>query len=356
MGVSEHLSEFAGKPVREFDPDTPLEAPSQFAWRIGFGWEDEGDDDFGALLGSLLSAPGADRIEALVIGGWAHYVGDGSSSAPAVAALAAAAPKLPNLKALFFGDLTYEDCEISWIVQSDVSPLLAAFPQLEELRIRGANELDFGTLRHDRLRVLAVECGGLPARIVESVSNAELPQLEHLELWLGDENYGREVGPEHFERILSGELFPRLRHLGLRNAENADAIAAAVAKSPLLKRIRVLDLSLGTLGDEGARALLASPTLGSYMAPAGPAPAAGDQPGPFAADDASPELPRPDDGKPTGREPALPRRHGWLERLDIHHHYVSAAVVELLGRAVGELNADEAEEADPDDRYVAAGE
>lgn len=358
MTISEHASVFAGRPVREFEPGGPLENPSLHAWKLGFTYDDEGEDDFGALLESLLSSPGADQIEALVIGGWAHYVGDGTGSERAVAVLAAAAPRLPNLRALFLGDITYDECEISWIAQSDVSPLLAAYPRLEVFRVRGSTGLYLGTLRHDRLRSLIVECGGLPANVVASVSDSALPELEHLELWIGDENYGREVEPEDFERILSGELFPKLRYLGLRDAENADAYAAAVAKSPLLARIRVLDLSLGTLGNEGAEALLASPTLGSYVSgPRGPATGQLSLFGDAEPDAArSPQLPRPEDDRPTGREPALPRKYGYLEKLDIHHHYVSEEVVERLRLAVRELDASDAQDADDDDRYVAVGE
>jgi hypothetical protein len=47
----------------------------------------------------------------------------------------------------------------------------------------------------------------------------------------------------------------------LRNAENADALAAAIATAPILSRLKKLDLSLGTLSDTGAEALLASPAV-----------------------------------------------------------------------------------------------
>jgi hypothetical protein len=64
--------------------------------------------------------------------------------------------------------------------------------------------------------------------------------------------------------LLSGKLFPKLKYLGLRNCQHADDVAAVVVNSPLIQRIETLDLSLGVLTDDGARALLklpASPTL-----------------------------------------------------------------------------------------------
>ena len=46
----------------------------------------------------------------------------------------ALADRLPALEALFLGDITFEQQEISWIQQSDISPLFLAFPRLRVLR------------------------------------------------------------------------------------------------------------------------------------------------------------------------------------------------------------------------------
>lgn len=61
--------------------------------------------------------------------------------------------------------------------------------------------------------------------------------------------------------ILSGELFPNLKYLGLRNSEYSDDIANAIVNSPIINQLKVLDLSMGTLGDEGAEALLNCPAV-----------------------------------------------------------------------------------------------
>jgi hypothetical protein len=140
------------------------------------------------------------------------------------------------------------------------------------------------------------------------VSAAILPALEHLELWLGTDGYGGTVTVPDLEKILSGSLFPRLTYLGLRDSDIADAVAAAVAQSPLLERIEVLDLSMGTLGDEGVEALLASP--------------------------------------------ALTR----LKKLDIHHHYCSLEMVARLEGIGIEVDASEREDEGQYGRYVAVGE
>src|SRR5262249_12656041 len=158
-------------------------------------------------------------------------------SAPIVEALVAGRAKLPNLRALFLGDIIGEECEVSWIHQSDVGPLLKAHPALEEFRVRGSDNLTFGKLKHKALKHPAIETGGMPVALVREICAATLPELEHLELWLGTPRYGGDATPRHLRPILSGQKFPKLRYLGLRDSEIADQVAAAVARAPVLERI-----------------------------------------------------------------------------------------------------------------------
>ncbi len=90
--------------------------------------------------------------------------------------------------------------------------------------------------------------------------------------------------------------------------ELADEIAQAIAKSPVLDRLETLDLSMGTLSDIGAEALLASPKIKQ------------------------------------------------LKKLDLTHHYISAVNQARLSDLPLEVIIDDAQEGDPDDRYVAVGE
>ncbi len=254
MTIEEYSPTFAGYPVLEYDPGLGApggEAARGIVYRLTLSYEaSEEGQEFGALLDRFLSELAAAETPGLVIGMWGFD--PGGSSRPIVEALVAARDRLPRLRGIFLGDILREECEISWINQSDVSPLLAAYPHLEHLRVRGSNNLSLGHLQHRRLRSLIVESGGLPAGILEQVAEADLPELEHLELWLGAANYGFE-GIETLGPILAGEKFPKLRYLGLRDCEVADTLAQTLAKAPILERIGVLDLSLGNLGDEGAR-------------------------------------------------------------------------------------------------------
>ena len=150
---------------------------------------------------------------------------------------------------------------MSWINQGDVSPLWAAFPKLEHFRIRGSNGLNLGALEHANLKSLVIECGGLPVSVIHEITASTLPALEHLELYLGTDSYGWDGSVADLQPILSGNLFPKLTYLGLRNAEIADDVAAAVAQAAIVERIKVLDLSLGALTDTGAKALLESSAI-----------------------------------------------------------------------------------------------
>ncbi|WP_436850690.1 hypothetical protein [Streptomyces longwoodensis] len=84
---------------------------------------------------------------------------------------------------------------------------------------------------------------------------------EHLELWLGAREDGGDGEIADLAGILSGNRLPRLRSLALRNSEMQDEVAAAMGAAPIVANLDVLDLSLGTLTDTGAEALLGGQPL-----------------------------------------------------------------------------------------------
>lgn len=302
MAICQHAQTFAGFPVRLYEPrKTPnAGAASQWVYRLTCSGHDKNEFAFPELLDRFLSEHGGDKLRALIVGAWDYedMIESGRGSAEVVQALVAAQDRMPNLNHLLQGDIVCEECEISWIHHGDASPLLPAFPELREFRIRGAATLTFGKIAHEQIRSFAIESGGLPAALLEEVWKAKLPVLEHLELWLGDPDYGGISEPGALEPLLSGKLFPRLRCLGLRNCAIADTVAMAVAASPLLERLRVLDLSLGNLTDAGAEALLGS---------------------------------------------AAVRK---LQKLDLHHHFVTTALLKPLEQLP--IDVDVREQLEPD--------
>ena len=196
------------------------------------------------LIAGFLEKTDKNTLEALVIGMWGDPYEAGADEV--MAALIAHAPQLPNLRALFIGDMTYEECEISWIVQGSYKPLLDAFPLLQELRIRGGNELVIEPFAHQHLRRFTIEAGGLDQKIAEALAQSSMPQLEHLELWLGTDDYGFSGDVDLYRKVLAQLTVPTLKYLGLRDAEIADDLAVWLAEEPLVAQLDILDLSLGT--------------------------------------------------------------------------------------------------------------
>jgi hypothetical protein len=290
---SAHASTFAGRPVVDVPQDAPLPAvDAPVAWRFSY-WEWQGRSDFGpsaefrdAFAAFVDRAGGS--VEALVLGPWGYAAVD---DAP-IAQLCEVADRLPHLTALFLGDLTVDECEASWIRVGDLTALFAAYPRLEVLRVRAGEELRLGPVRHPALRQLAIEGGGLGREVTAAVLASDLPALTDLELWLGVGQYGGTTAVDDLAPLLSGDRFPALRRLGLRNSEIVDELAAALATAPVVGRLEVLDLSEGTLTDAGADALLG--------------------------------------GQPLTR----------LRRLDLHHHYLSDAMVERVRAALPGVEVD----------------
>ncbi|WP_103503082.1 STM4015 family protein [Streptomyces sp. SM14] len=263
MTVHDHLVQFHRLPVRDFGGPEADHAEvadhGAVAWRIAV--EPYGDDpeEFTDAFQRFTEVVDLTQVRALVIGQWGEAYEQDSSLVAEL--LAGVKERLTALRALFVGDLVMEEAEISWIEQSDLTVLLEAFPQLEELGIRGGTKLALRPVRHEALRSLTIETGGLPGEVTQAVSDSDFPALESLTLWLGQENYGGTTTPEHLAGILSGTRLPALRRLALQNADEQDAVAVALATAPVLPRLLSLDLSLGALTDTGAQALLDGQTL-----------------------------------------------------------------------------------------------
>ncbi|WP_330172637.1 STM4015 family protein [Streptomyces sp. NBC_01498] len=263
MTISNHLEELDGLPAFDF-PDAAdetraeLPAAGSVAWRIGVDAY-EAEEEWESAFARFVEAVDTTEVRALIVGSWS----DAYETAPTgiVAALVAAGDRFPALRALFVGDITFEECEISWIIQTAMAPLINGLPQLRSFGVRGGQSLDMAGIKHAGLRSLTVETGGLDAGVVRDIGAAELPALEHLDIWLGVSWYGANAGVADLDPFLTGARLPALKSLALRNSEIQDEIAAAVAGAPVVARLESLDLSMGTLGDEGAEALLAGQPL-----------------------------------------------------------------------------------------------
>lgn len=250
-----NLEEWGGLKVKDFDAAVGLTDPATEACRLTCAY-DEGEK-FDADLEKLIADPRSGELVSLVIGDWGNAA-EGDGPTKPTKALIDNKDKLSSLRHLFIGDMNGEECEVSWINQGDITPICEAFPGLESIGVRGSEGLKITPFRHVALQRIVIECGGLPSSVVAGLGQCVLPELEHLELYCGTDNYGWD-GAAGLTPILKGDPFPKLKYLGLRSAEEADEIAKVVADSPeILERIDELDMSLGALTDIGAKALIES--------------------------------------------------------------------------------------------------
>lgn len=227
----------------------------------------------------LLQNPQANQVEALVCQMWDDYESYTQFST-FVDALFAAQEQLTSLKALYIGDGEEPEYMKSFLELSDISPILEAYPNLEVLQVRGSvHNLQISTPRHDHLKTFIVETLELNYEAIAQICALDLPALEYLELWIGLSYIPDHTKiPDHIEidgifyilepteidsliPIVFDDLFPNLSYLGLRSSEYADRIASMVVQSPIIDRLKVLDMSMGTLTDEGAEALLNCPAI-----------------------------------------------------------------------------------------------
>ena len=305
---SEHATEFAGLPVKDFG--SGLSSPKSSAYRIRVGYDDE--QTITELFSDMLSDPAVDQLAALVIGAWAGEDLYEATPSEIVEALIAAADQFAQPPRTVHR--RHHQRRKRGLLDPADRPLaaLGRVSALEYLQIRGSAGLSLGRIEHAHLKSLTIECGGLLKSVLAQVVAARLPSLEHLELYLGTEGYGWNGAIDDVRPLVATVLFPKLKYLGLRDSGIADQVAGLVGQSPLMKQISTLDLSLGTLGDEGARALLSCGDI---------------------------------------------RR---LKLLDLHHHYMSKEVMAEFRKAFeGQstvVNLDDRQDEGRYGRYVSVGE
>lgn len=171
-------------------------------------------------------------------------------------AVVAAAPQAAHVTELRFDDYDFEDNELSWTAFGDFSQAWARLPSLEVLHLRAGGAGVLGRLELPRLRTFIRETGGLPAEQFDDVLAARWPNLEHLAVWTGREEYGAGVDVDRLERLFASPHLPSVRHFGLVNCEVVHEAVRVLARSKLLPRLRSLDLSRGVLNDDDVPMLL----------------------------------------------------------------------------------------------------
>ena len=175
----------------------------------------------GTMLEDILKDPEFPELNELVIGDWGNAWEDDCQEI--IDGIIEHADQFSHIERLFVGDMDYECCEVSWIMQGDYSRLWAAMPQLKALTVKGSTDLVLGKISHENLEELTIICGGLPENVLMSLQAAD---------------------------------FAKLISLGITDSEMKDEEGEAVLESRYMRQIRTLDLSMGSLTDQGGQMLL----------------------------------------------------------------------------------------------------
>lgn len=248
-----------------------------------------------SMIQEILEDPEFPQVTDLVIGCWGSPYEEDCQDI--LDGIVNHKEQFSHVEKLFVGDMDYEECEVSWIVQGNYQALWKAMPQLKELTIKGSTDLVLGDINHDNLEALTIICGGLPESVMESIRDAKLPNLRKLVLYIGIENYGFDGDADSVKNLLEQSDFPNLEYLGIEDSEIQDELTEVVLNSKYMKQIHTLDLANGTLTDKGGKLLL----------------------------ERLPEFPN-------------------IKNLDVHYHYMSENMVEELKTLAVELDASEPNE------------
>lgn len=264
-----------------------------------YDWEDyeDGKKNAETMIADILADGELDSLDELVIGCWGESWENDAQ--PIIDGIVENKERFSNIKSLFVGDMDYEECEVSWIEQGNYEKLWEALPQLEKLTIKGSTNLSLGKIKHDNLKSLEIICGGLPKEVLASIGEAKLPSLVTLSLYIGVEDYGFDGDIGDITAMLEKSDFANLKSLGILDSEIQDEIAGSVLKCKYMNQISRLDLSYGTLTDEGGQLLL----------------------------DTLPSFPN-------------------IKELDLEHHFMSDEMMNKLSALDAEVNMDDQQEAE----------
>ncbi len=157
----------------------------------------------------------------------------------------------PTVRKLTFGDNVDQ---ISWHHTGDLGKLWKAVPHLRILEIE-SGDFAVGAMEAPNLERAIFITGGLAKKTAKDIATAKLPKIKHLEVYYGDPEYGGDATIAEVKPLLARADFPELEYLGIKNSKFANDIAKAINGAKILEGLKTLDLSKGTMTDEGAAAL-----------------------------------------------------------------------------------------------------
>jgi hypothetical protein len=283
---------------------------AKLEWKFGFIDKarlraEDGHENLADVYRAFMAVPAARLCRNLTLG--AAVYADENHYGEVVEAMAELGVP-PGLRRLFIGDFNYEESELSWSILGDIGGLWAKWPALTSLKIRMGSQT-LGEIVAPELINFEIETGGLPKAECKSICEARWPKLTSLSVYFGQDNYGGDCTVDDVMPILDGKGLGGVTSLGLCNHEFADSLAEVIHKARILPQLKTLDLSKGTMSDDGARALLANRAAFAH-----------------------------------------------LDELDLSENYVSADLAAQLATLCKSVQHDMRDDEDPEYRYTVVGE
>jgi uncharacterized protein (TIGR02996 family) len=269
---------------------------SHFTWRHGFVREATlgmaaDPKQVLAITKAFVARPAARRIEGLALsplpdtfeteylwnGNWRDNV---VRPWPELAALARVLPA--HLTQLGLGGWPASAAAAAYVEMPSFAELGKAFPKLRRLALTGWAPETPSRLALAQLTDLSLRFGNATAVDLEAITSSRLPKLERLSVWFGGtsdcyldtarmrETYATSVLDKFELYSIDSALDARavqtflralpstIRHLAVQGATLRDDVYPAIASYNGMKRLKTLDLSGGSLGDDHARALIAA--------------------------------------------------------------------------------------------------
>lgn len=223
---------------------------------LSFGrWliEDKVKNDYD-LASYIIDDEDIGDIYGLYVGDWND---DYCGSQDIIDSLILNAKEFKALKLLSIGDFSGDHYYVYQIVGANYNNLWGAFEDLEKLFIKGTDGLTLGDVKHNNLTVLTIKSAGLSSNVFKEISNAELPSLEDLEVYIGCEEYGYNLTLEELSTFINSlTRFEKLENLCIGNAETPTDVIKLIINSPILKQLKTLNFSKGILYDDSAQMIL----------------------------------------------------------------------------------------------------
>lgn len=241
------------------------------------------------VLRALLDEPGPGRfVQHLRIGS------DFEPTADSPARVLGARPR-PALRSLQLDWRRVDGVVAMW-------PALANLRELEmSLELADAEVLAAVAPALPRLERLVLASGDLDAARMRALATATWPSLVQLDI---DNSFdvGVMFDSTALPGLLDGVHAPRLQRLAVRGVPDSDALCEALARSSAFEQLVHLDLSRGTVGERGVRALMTRSLAGlDLVLDANYVPAALHAPLAAVTRSVTLEWQRDDNGDPTQR-------------------------------------------------------